>query len=477
MDLKELERHWDRLGSTDPFWAVLTDPDKRNNKWDPEEFFLSGRREISAVLKYIGSRRYDLRKGKALDFGCGVGRLTQALCDHFSECVGVDISPSMIRLAEKYNSYGPKCRYFVNRASNLELFAEATFDFIYSGLVLQHMEPVYSMAYIQEFFRLLSPGGMAVFQIPSGPLVPAHPIFDSTFRARISVQQESLKTEAGKALTLQVTVQNVSSNRWPVCSVDKDGGVFSLGNHWLDGSGSVLALDDGRVTLPKSVEPQEEVAVQLTVNTPSRPGTYFLELDMVLEGVCWFKDKGSATLRLVVEVEDSGSGEQSKGDELAPDASRRATFVPSIEMYGIPKERILSLTYASGCDVLEAQEDFSGAPGWVGHRYFITKPGPETAGRLTGTLRGRPMALLSEVQALSQKLKENKEDYARNFATHAEQIRQLEVRTAGLEEQYAKQKIELEWLYRWIPVNKLARSLFFGRNLRKRLKEWLHFRL
>lgn len=51
---------------------------------------------------------------KALDFGCGMGRLTQALTKYFEEVYGIDIAPSMIKLTEKYNRYDNKCKFFLN---------------------------------------------------------------------------------------------------------------------------------------------------------------------------------------------------------------------------------------------------------------------------------------------------------------------------------------------------------------------------
>jgi chemotaxis protein histidine kinase CheA len=81
-----------------------------------------------------------------------------------------------------------------------------------------------------------------------------------------------------------------------------------------------------------------------------------------------------------------------------------------------------------------------------------------------------------EIEALLRQREENEREYARNLAAHQEVIRRLEgeivVRDrqlAELESQNAARKMELEWLYRWIPLNKLARRLFYGRNLRKRL--------
>jgi SAM-dependent methyltransferase len=170
MDLQRLKRNWDAFGRRDPLWAVLALPDKRGNRWDVEEFFAWGRDEIEGVLEYVRSRGLEIPSGRALDFGCGVGRLTQALALHFENVDGVDIAPSMIRLAERYNRHPTTCRYHLNDRADLGQFPDSSFDFIYSNITLQHIEPRYSERYISEFVRLLSERGALVFQVPSEPV-------------------------------------------------------------------------------------------------------------------------------------------------------------------------------------------------------------------------------------------------------------------------------------------------------------------
>ncbi len=168
MHLRKLQAHWNALGDTDPLWAILTDPARKGGKWEREEFFRIGEQEIAEVLRAAGERGLRTRRGVALDFGCGVGRLTQALCAHFEECCGVDIAPSMIRLAREYNRYGARCRYELNPAADLRLFPDERFDFVYSSLVLQHMRPRYARRYIGEFLRVLARGGGLIFRLPAG---------------------------------------------------------------------------------------------------------------------------------------------------------------------------------------------------------------------------------------------------------------------------------------------------------------------
>ncbi len=103
MELKELQKNWDQFGKQDPLWAIMTWEGKKGNRWNPEEFFEIGKQEIKDVMQYVEKLGLFQQRGRALDFGCGVGRLTQALASYFDEVVGVDIAPSMVMLAKQYN--------------------------------------------------------------------------------------------------------------------------------------------------------------------------------------------------------------------------------------------------------------------------------------------------------------------------------------------------------------------------------------
>jgi len=109
MDMTELQRNWDLFGKTDPLWSILNDRRRQNGRWNEKEFFQSGQRDIEAVFDTLNGLGVIPRRGRALDFGCGVGRLTQALCERFDSVVGVDIAPSMIELANRYNRFPGRC--------------------------------------------------------------------------------------------------------------------------------------------------------------------------------------------------------------------------------------------------------------------------------------------------------------------------------------------------------------------------------
>lgn len=75
----------------------------------------------------------------------------------------------MVAEAARYNRYGSACEYVVNDSNDLCRFDNNTFDFICSSLVLQHIWPEASKIYMAEFVRVLRPGGLLFFQLPSVP--------------------------------------------------------------------------------------------------------------------------------------------------------------------------------------------------------------------------------------------------------------------------------------------------------------------
>lgn len=164
--LHDIQDLWETLARDDPMWAVLTWPKKRGHRWEPDEFFATGADEIRCVMDRIRRLQIDVPRRTALDFGCGVGRVTQALAFHFERVWGLDISPTMIEEAERHNRFPRSCRYALNVEPDLKRFAGSSFDFVYSCITLQHLGRDLALAYLREFIRLLSPHGLAVFQIP-----------------------------------------------------------------------------------------------------------------------------------------------------------------------------------------------------------------------------------------------------------------------------------------------------------------------
>lgn len=164
-----MARHWQRLGERDPLWAVLTEPGKRGGRWDEQEFFATGHDEVTALAAEAADLGIRLEGRRALDFGCGVGRVSQALAEHYDEVVGVDIAPAMVERAHQLDRSNGRCSFVVGERPDLAAWPDGSFDLVYTRRVLQHLEPRYAKGYLADMARVLAAGGLLVAQVPSRP--------------------------------------------------------------------------------------------------------------------------------------------------------------------------------------------------------------------------------------------------------------------------------------------------------------------
>lgn len=165
MDFDRLRRNWENLGKRDPMWAILTRPGTEGGRWDEDEFFRTGVDFVRWLGEWLSLHGLPIPNRAALDFGCGIGRLTQALAPHFAAVTGVDISQPMIDLARQKNRHGDRVRYVCNTQPDLSRFADGSFDCVLTVMVLQHMRAEYQLQYLREFLRVLTPGGVLFFQV------------------------------------------------------------------------------------------------------------------------------------------------------------------------------------------------------------------------------------------------------------------------------------------------------------------------
>lgn len=366
MELRDLRDTWNELGRRDAMWAVLSGPFEASRKWEPEAFFATGVEEVAMVLARSASLGASPMRGRALDFGCGIGRLSQALAREFSAVDGVDIAAAMLEQAKEYNRAGDRCHFHLNEDDSLALFADATFDFVYSSITLQHMEPRYSRRFLAEFFRVTRPGGVVVFQIPgeltmSAPVaaIEPRPLPPAGCQAELTAP-EQVRCAPGACIRLPVRVRNLSNETWPAVG-EADGRLsVRLANHWRHRFGWMVRFDDVRAVLADDLAPGAEMLLDLVFDAPAR-GVHIVELDMVQEGVTWFGPAGSKTRRVRVIVDPSLPGNTVVG------VPRR------MEMYGVPRAEVEAIVAAAGAELLAADVDDAPGPGWTSYRYFARR--------------------------------------------------------------------------------------------------------
>src|SRR6185436_20251556 len=130
-----------------------------------------------------------------------------------------------------------------------------------------------------EFFRLLQPNGLLVFQLPSHRDSMVHAEIkampDSAYRAAVDFAvPPPTAIAAGSSFNVTLRVRNASAEEWSQPHV----GPLAVGNHWLDSSGELMVTqDDGRAPLLQVVPPGLEWPVLISLRAPATPGRYVVE--------------------------------------------------------------------------------------------------------------------------------------------------------------------------------------------------------
>ena len=175
--LRDTDADWRHLGATEPYWGVLTQDAYRRDQLDAEAlegFYRSGRDDIDFVANEFDRLGLGaLCATRALDFGCGVGRLTEAMSRRAGQVVGYDISEGMLQVGRERAPEG------VSYVSDMP---PGPFDWINSLIVFQHIPPQRGLGLMADLLDRLEPGGALSLQLTvwtdqnlHPPLPPAKP--------------------------------------------------------------------------------------------------------------------------------------------------------------------------------------------------------------------------------------------------------------------------------------------------------------
>src|ERR1700691_5815312 len=168
--LDSMRQDWNQRAREDPHYYVAFG----RREQDDAEFFASAAdvvRGLRAEARHLRSAGGPLpRHLKALEIGCGPGRIMRPLSADFAEIHGIDVSDEMIRLAGEKLRDIPNAHVYHAGTSDLSQFPAESFDFAYSYAVFQHIpsrEVV--LGYLADARRVLKPGGILRCQINGLP--------------------------------------------------------------------------------------------------------------------------------------------------------------------------------------------------------------------------------------------------------------------------------------------------------------------
>ena len=155
---RDTDADWRELGQNQPYWGVISHPDFRTENLTPaglEHFYASGPFHMDPIVAALKALTGRLPSGRALDFGCGVGRLAEAMTAYAQDVTGVDISPGMLAVAR---ARGSKVRY-------ADRLPAGPFDWINSYIVFQHIPPARGEEIFADLLSRLADGGVISLQL------------------------------------------------------------------------------------------------------------------------------------------------------------------------------------------------------------------------------------------------------------------------------------------------------------------------
>ena len=171
------DRAWEQFGRDDPYFGVLTkDRFRKNNITDNsrQEFFESGYRHVNRLVETIKVHiDPNFTATRALDFGCGVGRIVIPLASVADHVVGADVSESMLREAKRNCSARSMTNIdFIksdDRLSNLD----GKFNLIHSFIVFQHIPVRRGEFLFGNLLEFLDDGGICAIHVTYDKRYPA----------------------------------------------------------------------------------------------------------------------------------------------------------------------------------------------------------------------------------------------------------------------------------------------------------------
>ena len=175
-DLNELFFHikgaWECLGENEPYWSVWTNEKFKRSNVNQEnrtEFYQSGRHCVVTLFKTLERNGIDFKSFRScLDYGVGLGRVTQWLAQKFEIVLGYDISKPHLEITrDRLTELGIQNVTLHHIGNPQEIENLPKVDVVYSMIVLQHNPPPIIGLMIREMIRALNPGGIAFFQVPT----------------------------------------------------------------------------------------------------------------------------------------------------------------------------------------------------------------------------------------------------------------------------------------------------------------------
>ena len=159
----------------------------------------------------------------------------------------------------------------------------------------------------------------------------------SEYSASIRSDKKTYSAHAGNTLHIGIRLKNLGQKTWSSSTENP----YLLSYHLLDEAGQIIKFDNRRFSLPQDIPPGQKTEFTMTVKIPLLTGRYILEFDLLREGLFWFKDNGSKTLKIALTVLNQEEAEE--GLDWTLDYGTFTAFTSNVEEFNM-LYRLIRLT-------------------------------------------------------------------------------------------------------------------------------------
>lgn len=245
MLMEKTDRAWERYGEVDPYFGVCSHDQYLSENLDAgayAEFFRSGEEHVDFILRTIRHHvSADFHPGRALDFGCGVGRLVVPLAGVCREVVGVDVSEAMLREARANCERHAVGNAELVRSDDALSRVTGRFDLIHSVIVFQHIPPRRGMAILRQLVGRLAENGVGALHFTYGRNASTARKVVHWTRKHVPLANAAVNLAQGRSLGYpMMQMNNYSLNR--IFGVLQETGCGDVYAHLTDHGGHLGAI-------------------------------------------------------------------------------------------------------------------------------------------------------------------------------------------------------------------------------------------
>jgi 2-polyprenyl-3-methyl-5-hydroxy-6-metoxy-1,4-benzoquinol methylase len=167
---RDTDRDWNALAAADPYWAVLTRDQFRGmvptDRDRLDAFLQSGHEHVSLIWEAVEAALVKpFAPARALDFGCGVGRVAIPLAERCASVLALDVADAMLVRARELCEQRQVTNVRLAKSDDRLSEIDGRFDLIHSFIVFQHIPVQRGLRLIRRLTELMAADGVGVIHV------------------------------------------------------------------------------------------------------------------------------------------------------------------------------------------------------------------------------------------------------------------------------------------------------------------------